>query len=98
MTKQRNVVVRVLKSFVEMFWVFSIGSQELKENLLLAPERDNKASFDITPHKIAPIKSSAIKQDLEFTKMEATILTSQALCAKISNHMGWIKEKYIFLC
>jgi hypothetical protein len=61
MTKQRNVVVRVLKSFVEMFWVFSIGSQELKENLLLAPERDNKASFDITPHKIAPIKSSANK-------------------------------------
>jgi hypothetical protein len=44
-----------------MFWVFSTGSQELKANLLPTLERDNKASFEITPYKIAPIKSSATK-------------------------------------
>jgi hypothetical protein len=69
-----------------MFWVFSIGSQELKANLLPALERDNKASFGISLDKIAPIKSSATKWDLEFTKMEAAILTFQALCS-------WIEEE-----
>jgi hypothetical protein len=78
--------------------VFSIGSQELKANLLPTLERDNKASFDISPDKIAPIKNSATKRDLNFTKMEAAILTSQALCVKINNHMGWIKEEKILLC
>ena len=64
-----------------MFWVFSIGSQELSTK---------EASFDISLDKIASIKSSATKQDLEFTEMEAAILTSQALCS-------WIEEEKIFL-
>jgi hypothetical protein len=54
--------------------------------LLPALERDNKASFGISLDKIAPIKSSATKWDLEFTKMEAAILTFQALCS-------WIEEE-----
>ena len=80
-----------------MFYVFSTGCQELKANLLPTLERDNKASFEITPYKIAPIKSYAIKQDLEFAEIEIVILTSQALCAKIGNHIGWINEEKIFL-
>jgi hypothetical protein len=90
-SKQCSVVVRVLQKFAEMFWVFSIGSQELKTNLLPILERDNKASFDISLDKITPIKSSVTKQDLEFTEMEAAIHTSQALCS-------WIEEEKIFLC
>ena len=77
--------------------MFSTGCQELKTNLLPILEKDNKASFEITPHKIVPIKSFATKQDLEFAEIEAIILTSQALCVKIDNHMGWIKEEKIFL-
>jgi hypothetical protein len=78
--------------------VFSTGSQELKANLLPILKRDNKASFDISRDKIAPIKNSTTKRDLEFAEMEVTILMSQALCAKINNHMGWIKEEKILLC
>jgi hypothetical protein len=44
-----------------MFWVFSTGSQELKVDLLPRLYRDNKASFDISPDKMALIKSSATK-------------------------------------
>jgi hypothetical protein len=57
--------------------------------LLPALERDNKASFGIFLNKIALTKSSATKWDLEFTEMEAAILTSQALCS-------WIEEEKIF--
>ena len=81
-----------------MFQVFSTGSQELKVNFLPILYRDNHISRQDGPNKTTPIKSSATKRDLEFAKMEAIILMSQALCTKISNHMGWIKEEKIFLC
>ncbi|KAG0566404.1 hypothetical protein KC19_7G061500 [Ceratodon purpureus] len=73
------------------------GNQELK-SVHPALESDKKVSLDKTPDEIGPTKSSQTKRELEFAEMEAAIATSQALCSKISNHMGWIKEEKAFLC
>lgn len=81
-----------------MFRVLSTDSQELETSLRPAQEVENKAPLQLAADKIAPMKSSVTKRELEFAEMEAAILTSQALCSKISNHMGWIKEEKAFLC
>ena len=81
-----------------MSWMLFLGCEDLKTNVLLAQERENKASSRNIPDGIAPIKSLETKRELEFAEMEAAILTSQELCSKINNHMGWIKEDKSFLC
>lgn len=80
-------------------WVLSTGTHELETKLLLPEQKENEGKF---PDEIAPsgtpMKSSETKLEKEFAEMEAAILTSQGLCSKISNHMGWIKEEKAFLC
>lgn len=77
-------------------WVLSA---EEKRKLLPSEEKKNKEKI---PDEIAPIAapmtSSETKLEKEFAEMEAAILTSQGLCSKISNHMGWIKEEKAFMC
>jgi len=69
------------------------------ETKLLQSEEENKAGLpDEVAPSIAPMKSSETKLEKQFAELEAAIHTSQGLCSKISNHMGWIKEEKAFLC
>lgn len=71
----------------------------MEPKLLPSEEKKEKQKIpDEAAPPIAPSKSSETKLERQFAEMEAAIQTSQGLCSKISNHMGWIKEEKAFLC
>lgn len=86
------------RNFLTCPWVFVKGNEDLDLKLPL-PEQQAKEKFpENIPVPRPLMQTSGTEFGKEFDEMEAAILTSQDLCAKISHQMGHIKEDKAFLC
>ncbi|XP_024396760.1 uncharacterized protein [Physcomitrium patens] len=93
----RRMASAVVKLF-ERETADKIGNEDLDLKLPL-PEQQAKEKFpENIPVPRPLMQTSGTEFGKEFDEMEAAILTSQDLCAKISHQMGHIKEDKAFLC